>query len=956
MSTAFDRQIRPIYDALDTGSNKSAIVACNKILKKNPKNDLVKALKALALVRSQKVEESLVLCDEVLASKPTDDSTLTAMMHVLRGLGRHNDMVTMFEEAYKQQPANEDLGAQTFYANVRASHWKSAQQTATKMYKQFQEERYLYWSIISAVLQANDPTTRPDMKTLLFKLAHRLITSAPRPSSLTSERFYLHLTILRELELYDEAATLLDSEAGRAYCATNLSCNELRRQIMKARGQIKEEGERAEKLIRDKNDRNWLEFLSVIDATFSHIAEDAGDEAKTQCSEQLRKAEEFFMSTAEADGSKERAGPLALLELEHRARTHEVSQDPNQLVDLLLKYFDTFGDKNCCYEDVKPYLTLPPDELSRWNKSLESVPTTYTTIADLRRYINAQKLIRHNLQPEELTADAELGRAKLYTKQYLEALSLGQNLPTTELQPADDLAILAATAFVHLWKLTGKEQSLFDASVLLELGLTKSKQSFQMRLMLIRIYRLLAAPSLALEHYRQMCIKQVQNDTLSHFVLSHSSVFSLAATGDLTLSTECIEASQIYLTNTQETGDFIIRAFNTEKYSQIPEFISFEDRLDNSLQRDIIKMEHLRMRLAHELVSSDMIDMELIELKFIFDRQHHDNRDLEILANYQPQNVDSFDDQTLLFGKLEGKPWLSSFLKLYIKAFTQASDLDDTVEEKLLVGDRPKQSPDLDKQVPLKERIKTRTEEELEELTPNETALTHYADALANWLEPYHDYARPPPSVVLAEAAKLTEKKTGFPLKGVEIPPQNGNSHKKDEEPPAVVDAPDTLVAFFQAMKARYDTVNESGSLLDTISALVTIQEALLLFAVATLRFKTPSVVKINKFGNASNLRTCLACIQSDCSGLQLVSQFKPIRTEALSAAKDVSTALVARSATESTQESRKTLVDNSTLNTSQLIDHDFILNIAKKVGDARKKVSEGVGKGLARLCTVYDS
>lgn len=46
------------------------------------------SLKALALVRSQKVEESLVLCDEVLESKPTHDAILTAMMHVLRGLGR----------------------------------------------------------------------------------------------------------------------------------------------------------------------------------------------------------------------------------------------------------------------------------------------------------------------------------------------------------------------------------------------------------------------------------------------------------------------------------------------------------------------------------------------------------------------------------------------------------------------------------------------------------------------------------------------------------------------------------------------------------------------------------------------------------------------------------------------------------------------------------------------------
>jgi N-terminal acetyltransferase B complex non-catalytic subunit len=49
---------------------------------------LEQALKALALVRSQKVEEALVVCDEVLAAKPTNDAVLSAMMHVLRGLGR----------------------------------------------------------------------------------------------------------------------------------------------------------------------------------------------------------------------------------------------------------------------------------------------------------------------------------------------------------------------------------------------------------------------------------------------------------------------------------------------------------------------------------------------------------------------------------------------------------------------------------------------------------------------------------------------------------------------------------------------------------------------------------------------------------------------------------------------------------------------------------------------------
>ena len=40
-------------------------------------------------------------------------------------------MVAMYEDAYKQQPANEELGSQTFFANVRIGNWKAAQQVSS---------------------------------------------------------------------------------------------------------------------------------------------------------------------------------------------------------------------------------------------------------------------------------------------------------------------------------------------------------------------------------------------------------------------------------------------------------------------------------------------------------------------------------------------------------------------------------------------------------------------------------------------------------------------------------------------------------------------------------------------------------------------------------------------------------------------------------------------------------
>ena len=50
---------------------------------------------------------------------------------------------------------------------------------------------------------------------------------------------------------------------------------------------------------------------------------------------------------------------------------------------------------------------------------------------------------------------------------------------------------------------------------------------------------------------------------------------------------------------------------------------------------------------------------------------------------------------------------------MYIRAFQQASDLDDTVEEKLLIGDRPKQTAIFDQKLSLKERLVQHNPEDL---------------------------------------------------------------------------------------------------------------------------------------------------------------------------------------------------------------------------------------------------
>ena len=80
-------------------------------------------------------------------------------------------------------------------------------------------------------------------------------------------------------------------------------------------------------------DRNWLEFLAVLDAAF------ANPEDKLVTLENITKTREFFGKAVEEDGVKDRSAHLGLLELEKRSRQHGLATDSTTLNSLLEPYF-----------------------------------------------------------------------------------------------------------------------------------------------------------------------------------------------------------------------------------------------------------------------------------------------------------------------------------------------------------------------------------------------------------------------------------------------------------------------------------------------------------------------------------------------------------------------------------------------------------------------------------------
>lgn len=172
----------------------------------------------------------------------------------------------MYDEAYKKQPANEELGTQDFFANVRTGNWTAAQRIATRLHKTFSpppsssspsypfsggNARYLYWAVTATMLQAHDPTTPVSTRPLLYKLAQRLLDGAGAavPPHASADRFHLHLSVLKALGALVDAAGLLASEEGRAIAKTSLVVDELRREIVAARGDFEVEAKAAEERV-----------------------------------------------------------------------------------------------------------------------------------------------------------------------------------------------------------------------------------------------------------------------------------------------------------------------------------------------------------------------------------------------------------------------------------------------------------------------------------------------------------------------------------------------------------------------------------------------------------------------------------------------------------------------------------------------------------------------------------
>lgn len=212
-----ERKVRPIWDAIDSRQYKNALKLSSSLLSKYPNLPYPMALKALVSERMGKSEEALSLCleaKELLHKNVTllmDDLTLSTLQIVFQRLGRLDLATNLYDYACVKFPNNLELMMGLFNCYVREYAYVKQQQTAIKMYKLANEERFLLWAVCSIQLQVSCGQGGEK----LLGLAEGLLKKHIATHSLHEpEALMVYISVLEQQGKYGDALEVLSGTLG----------------------------------------------------------------------------------------------------------------------------------------------------------------------------------------------------------------------------------------------------------------------------------------------------------------------------------------------------------------------------------------------------------------------------------------------------------------------------------------------------------------------------------------------------------------------------------------------------------------------------------------------------------------------------------------------------------------------------------------------------------------------
>ncbi|XP_071790320.1 N-alpha-acetyltransferase 25, NatB auxiliary subunit-like [Asterias amurensis] len=698
-----ERRLKPIYDNLDNGNYKTAIQMADKVLKKHRDLQCAKVLKALALLRIGKRLESFALTQDVMSTKPVDEPTLQALSICFREMQKPEQIVELYTTALKSNPNNEEFHTHLFMALVRVGDYKRQQQVAKELYKVFPKNPYYFWGVMSIILQALTATDDKLAQMMYLPLAEKMVDRMVNEGKMEAEaEVNIYLMILGYLKKHDKAVNVLDGTLGQFLKAEVGACPIRKAELYCNMSQWAEANGAYRRLLRQRPDewRFYQQYLksalALIDSNWSPPIIQNDSDCDIQADHTVDMVLDFIDELAAADAeiasgkshTPSRGVFLARMELlrilkERGSQDLERTGSPTRL---LKSYFDLFGDRPCCYDDINQFLPLlAVEDRQQFVDSLvdtlaletgEDGIKYATSVKQIYRHLCILKVSRRLGLQDKLSQDVKLSLVDELIKRSEDALKYGKDLLNTDLQYGDEYLVMAVHLLLDIWQESGTERYLWRMIEILEKGLKASTSCHHMKLLLIRLYCLIGAFGPIPDLYDGLDIKHIQQDTLGYTVSGY-----VTSLGHFTSANALFNTTLKFFTvNHKDTTEYMITAYKFGTFHKIPEFLTFRRRISHSIHCALVTVEKLLLELLSEAeiggntLQDFILDMEISpekdETKW---EEITDNRDLDVMLSWAPQHRQLTDDDKAASLQQE-KSWLK-LRQLVLRSLAAASYL-----------------------------------------------------------------------------------------------------------------------------------------------------------------------------------------------------------------------------------------------------------------------------------------
>lgn len=557
-----DRRLRPVLDALYCHNSKQALKHVQQAIQKRPGWPAARALRACALMQSERwVEAEQEIADvraDLDAGRVPLDEDCARKLHMYYMEMRREDIAgEVYEHAWKAEQGNFQLAEMAFGLYVRGSAFAAAQKLATKLHRlaSAKTQKYGLWATAALWLglvcknsQASNTATA--LEAQMLKLASAMLSKAldgsPTPSA---EMARFAVRVFKDAGEVQKARDVI----------SNLRLVIDEAEMLHLRSELPTSDESCEidyRTLLSQHDadnwEHWLKFFAVL------------EKKKNWHTHAL----DFVNSaiSVEVASTNAKRGPfLAQMELFYRL------EELHRLPEAIVQYFARFGAKTVCAHDLRPYL-----------QSLRETEWFTTVFQDLSKIVEEEGEGYHlTLSWLRMWYGLLEESTEALLVQY--ARQVSEKTEPTERQVGDDYLLLAAHRLLPDFCDVDVDRyenipATLQAIAILEAGLANSPFNFHIKLLLIRLYNEIGAIGRVAELWESLEVKHVQVSTLTHIVLDpfFESGHHYAFQGVL----ESVEG--LWRECDQEIPECTSKAFQVGSINAAVEFVLFRERLERS--------------------------------------------------------------------------------------------------------------------------------------------------------------------------------------------------------------------------------------------------------------------------------------------------------------------------------------------------------------------------------------